>query len=54
MTDVLLIYPPVSYTAEFQQIKDDLILDYPPLGFLYIASALVEKGFKVKVIIRLN
>jgi len=50
MTDVLLIYPPVSYTAEFQQIKDDLILDYPPLGFLYIASALVEKGFKVKVI----
>jgi len=50
MTDVLLIYPPVSYTAEFQQIKDDLNLDYPPLGFLYIAAALIEKGFKVKVI----
>ncbi len=50
MTDVLLIYPPVSYTAKPWQIKDDLILDYPPLGFLYIASALIEKGFKVKVI----
>lgn len=50
MTDVLLIYPPVSYTAKPEEIKDDSILDYPPLGFLYIASALIEKGFKVKVI----
>lgn len=49
MTDILLIYPPVSYSADFQQIKDDLILDHPPLGFLYLAGFLEEKGFKVKV-----
>jgi len=50
MTDVLLIYPPVSYTADLSLIKDDLILDHPPLGFLYVASVLVKRGFKVKVI----
>lgn len=49
MTDILLIYPPVSYTADLNLIKDDLILDHPPLGFLYIAGFLEEKGFKVKV-----
>ena len=50
MIDVLLIYPPVSYTANFEDIKDDLVLDHPPIGYLYIAAALKEKGFSVRVL----
>jgi radical SAM superfamily enzyme YgiQ (UPF0313 family) len=49
MTDVLLIYPSVSYTGAYEDIKDDIYLDHPPVGMLYIASALEKHGYSVKV-----
>lgn len=49
MIDVLLIYPSVSYTAKYEQIKDDVFLDHPPLGMLYLAAMVEKKGFSVKV-----
>ncbi len=50
MVDVLLIYPSVSYKEKIEDIKEDLLLDYPPLGYLYIAASLEKMGFSVKVI----
>jgi radical SAM superfamily enzyme YgiQ (UPF0313 family) len=58
MTDVILIYPP-SYFAE-SRTGDDLLKNYnigktkmgiwPPLGLLYIASALKREGIQVDFI----
>lgn len=50
MTDILLIYPSVSYKAKYEDIKEDLLLDYPPLGYLYIAANLEKMGFSVRVV----
>lgn len=49
MTDILLIYPSVSYAAKYEQIKDDIFLDHPPLGMLYLAAMVEKKGFSAKI-----
>lgn len=53
MTDILLIYPPVSYLAnkdDIKQAKGDASLDHPPMGILYLAACLEKEDFSVKII----
>jgi radical SAM superfamily enzyme YgiQ (UPF0313 family) len=50
MLDVLLINPLISYTDKSGDSPDDNYHHYPPLGYLYLAAALREKGFNVDVI----
>lgn len=50
MLDVLLVYPPVSYSAKALDLQDDLSANHPPLGYLYLAAVLREKGYRVDVI----
>lgn len=47
MVDVLLIHPPVSFTAK--NLENDIIPDCPPLGLLYLASGIEKLGFTVRV-----
>ncbi len=49
MLDVLLINPVLSYSTSLYDL-DDVFAHHPPLGYLYLAAALQEKGFKVDVI----
>lgn len=49
MPDVMIVFPSVSYTAKHSEIKDDIRLDAPPLGMLYLAAACEKEGFTVKV-----
>jgi anaerobic magnesium-protoporphyrin IX monomethyl ester cyclase len=46
-TQVILIYPPIYYSGEKPVVLD---VSYPPLGILYLASALEWKGVSVSVI----
>ncbi|MCP3682060.1 MAG: B12-binding domain-containing radical SAM protein [bacterium] len=46
MTDVLIIYPPATFTVS---TKNPDRFDHPPMGILYIAAVLEEAGFNVAV-----
>ena len=49
MLDVLLINPSISYTDKEDSL-DDNFHHYPPLGILYLAAAIRQKGFNVDVV----
>lgn len=50
MIDVLLINPRMSYSYNSKNKKDIIFTHYPPLGYLYLAAELREKGFKTEVL----
>ncbi|MCX6727113.1 MAG: cobalamin B12-binding domain-containing protein, partial [Candidatus Shapirobacteria bacterium] len=50
MLDVLLINPSISYANLSEDMPDDNYHHYPPLGYLYLAATLRQKGFKVDVV----
>lgn len=50
MLDVLLINPSITYAKLKEVIPDDNYRHYPPLGYLYLAAILRQKGFQVDVV----
>jgi len=50
MLDIVLVNPVLSYADGYENKHDDVEEHHPPLGFLYLAAVLREKGFKVGVI----
>lgn len=48
MLDILLIYPPIYFDKKGEAKYLDV--EHAPLGILYLASALREKGYKVDVV----
>lgn len=50
MLDVLLINPSISYANHSEDMLDDNYHHHPPLGYLYLAAVLRQRGFKVDVI----
>jgi hypothetical protein len=50
MLDVLLVNPSISYSKITGDIPDDNYHHYPPLGYLYLAAILRQKGFTVDVV----
>lgn len=48
MLDILLIYPPIYFDKKGE--AEYLDVEHAPLGILYLASVLREKGYKVNVV----